>query len=67
MSEQPDYGAEQRSEHVAEKGLALGVSCLLGEEECPPSTIGRCSHSLFPRMESRRFALPQCGFEAFSS
>lgn len=31
MSEQPEYGTEQCSEHVAEQGLALGVSHLLGE------------------------------------
>lgn len=31
VSEQPEYDTEQFSEHVDVPGLALGVSCLLGE------------------------------------
>lgn len=52
-SEEPENGTEQCSEHVAEQ---FGFPLFWESKSAFPSTTGWCSHSLFPRMESRRFA-----------
>lgn len=63
VSEQPEYDTEQFGEYVDVPALPLSV--FQESKRALPIIKGRCSHSYFPRMESRVLSLSSFG--AFSS